>query len=197
MTAFVPMSPGRAHVELTPAGGPTPQSGGVAGAEAHGPIPADAKFAARRGHGLIRDLPAIPGLTLSRALIYLPGRDQIFQRLLLRFAEQYDHGFPALATALANQRWAQACALLHSLRGACGAIGATELLAQAGALEQTLGGLVDDPALAERSPAPTAFMPRAGDATPDDALLQASALQPSLAALVRAIQDGVAIAQQP
>ena len=197
MSALFPMSPGRAQLDPSPAAGQTPQSGGGVDAKAHGLVPDAAALTARRGNRLIRDLPAIPGLTQSRALTYLPGREQLYQRVLLRFAEQYDHGDPALAAALANQRWAQARALLHSLRGACGAIGATELSAQAGVLEVALGGLVDGQSLTGSATASSGLMPPADDVTRDDLLLQVSALQPSLAALVGAIQDAVAIARQP
>ena len=198
MTALFSMSPGRAQRELVPAGEVTPHSGGdSAGAEAQGLVSGTAALAARHGHRLARDLPAIPGLNLSCSLVYLPGRDQIYLRVLQRFVELYEHGYPALAAALANRRWAQACAQLHSLRGACGAIGATELSAQAGALEQTLGGLVDGQALTVHAPASGGIMSGAGDATQADPLHRVSALQTDLAALVLAIQDGVTAARQP
>ena len=80
----------------------------------------------------------IPGLITAQALLYLPGRDAVFQRVLRQFAEQYQPGMPALRSTLASQDWPGAMRHLHSLRGACGAIGAIALSAQALALEQAL-----------------------------------------------------------
>lgn len=81
---------------------------------------------------------AVPGLTLSRALVYLPGREQIFERVLRQFASQYRQALDGLAGEVEAGDWPAAMALVHPLRGACGAIGATDLLAQAGALELAL-----------------------------------------------------------
>ena len=92
------------------------------------PAPADAGAATAR----------IAGLTMSRALLYLPGRDAVFHRVLLQFADQYGPGLPALGAALDSQDTAGAMRLLHSLRGACGAIGACALSDQALALETAL-----------------------------------------------------------
>jgi two-component system sensor histidine kinase/response regulator len=117
-------------------------------------------------------LDAIPGLTMSRALLYLPGRDQLFARVLRQFAEGYSAGLPALDAALAQGRWADAQGLLHSLRGACGAIGATDLAGLALALESALK---DTP------------LPAGGVSLRPDSLAQAATLQTALAALVRAI----------
>lgn len=91
---------------------------------------------------------AVPGLTLSRALMYLPGRDQIFERVLRQFASQFRQGIAGLPAALSASDWPQVRRLLHSLRGACGAIGATGLLARAGALEAAL----DSPAPRQDGP---------------------------------------------
>jgi len=84
------------------------------------------------------DFSQIPGITMSRALFYLPGRDQIFARVLGQFANNYAQGLPALNGQLAASDWGQARRLLHSLRGACGAVGATELAGQSQALEHQL-----------------------------------------------------------
>ena len=128
-------------------------------------------------------LPAaltVPGLTMSRALMYLPGRDQIFERVLRQFASQYQQGIAGLPAALSALDWLQVRRLLHSLRGACGAIGATGLLARAGALETALdpeaqreGGRLAEPADAAG---------RAEEARQIDA---------ELVALVGAIQTGL------
>ncbi len=100
---------------------------------------------------------AIPGLTLSRALVYLPGREQIFERVLRQFASQYRQALDGLASAVEAGDWPAAMALVHSLRGACGAIGATDLLAQAGALELALQQQTPAAAVYPVGPAPLAL----------------------------------------
>lgn len=120
----------------------------------------------------------VPGLTMSRALMYLPGRDQIFERVLRQFANHYQPGIAGLSVALAAGDWQQIRRLLHSLRGACGAIGATDLLARTGALEKALDPASDDA--------------DGGAAEPADASLlaaQARQIERDLSALVSAIQD--------
>ncbi len=126
--------------------------------------------AAGEAGGVAGALDGIPGLTMSRALLYLPGRDQLFARVLRQFAESYHAGLPALDAALAQCRWTDAQGLLHSMRGACGAIGATDLAALSLALESAL----EHTHQAAASP---------------DWLAQAETLQGTLAALVRAIGD--------
>ena len=49
-----------------------------------------------------------------------------------------------MPAALTAADWQQVRRLLHSLRGACGAIGATDLLARSGALAQALDALLND-----------------------------------------------------
>ena len=132
--------------------------------------------------GLSGGLTGIPGLTVSSALLYLPGRDQIFARVLRQFVDSYSPGFATLGKALAlgtAEGAGQAQALLHALRGACGVIGATGLSAQALVLELALG--------------PTA-QPAA-----DPAALQASAqaLELALAQLVQAIRSRLAELELP
>jgi len=85
----------------------------------------------------------IPGLTMSRALLYLPGRDGVFARVLRQFVDSYSAGLPALTGALTADRRADARRTLHALRGACGAVGATRVMDLAQQLETAL---VDDEA---------------------------------------------------
>jgi two-component system, sensor histidine kinase and response regulator len=80
---------------------------------------------------------------MSRALLYLPGRDQVFARVLGQFCDNYGQGVPGLGRRLAGGAWKEAQRLLHALRGACGAVGATALQAQALALEHQLQPLAE------------------------------------------------------
>ena len=106
---------------------------------------------------------------MSRALLYLPGRDQIYARVLRQFSDNYGQGVPGLDAALLSGDWAGAQLLLHSLRGACGAVGAISLQNEAQVLEARLKGLV--------SPGAVVIDP------PD-----ASALHACLSALVAAVR---------
>ena len=97
---------------------------------------------------------AIPGLQVSQALMFLPGRLAVFVRVLSQFIEHYGQGLPGQPAALQLRRWSELGPVLHSLRGACGAIGATALGAQCRALEQCLpavdGHPPDDPQALEQ-----------------------------------------------
>ena len=102
------------------------------------PMPVRALPAVEGRAGAAPDFSDIPGLTLSRALLYLPGRDQVFVRVLRQFVTHQADGVGAVAAALAAGDLANARGLLHSLRGACGAVGAVELMQLAQALEQRI-----------------------------------------------------------
>ena len=119
------------------------------------------------------DFSGIFGLTPSRALLHLPGRDHLFARVLRQFSDSYSQGLPGLQAALQANQWADALALLHGLRGACGAVGATGVQAEALALEQSVAAVA------------------AGDA-PGLARLDTSALHASLLALVTAVRARLA-----
>ncbi|GCL61221.1 PAS domain S-box protein [Pseudaquabacterium pictum] len=116
------------------------------------------------------DFSGIPGLTMSRALLYLPGRDAVYARVLRQFCDNYGQGVPGLDAALQAADWPAAQRQLHALRGACGAVGATALQAEAQGLELQLKALG-----AAGTPAQTA---------PDGAALQAS-----LASLIAAVRQ--------
>jgi PAS domain S-box-containing protein len=107
------------------------------------PVPTDAAPTAVQALPPAPDFSGIPGLTMSRALLYLPGRDQVFARVLGQFCDNYGQGVPGLDAALQAGQWKEAQRLLHALRGACGAVGATELQAQALALEHRLQPLAE------------------------------------------------------
>jgi two-component system sensor histidine kinase/response regulator len=117
-------APGRAHADAPGGGSGSP---GLAAVD----------------DGSVADLDGIPGLTMSRALVYLPGRPAVFARVLGRFVDNYANGMPPLDAAVQARRWTEARRFLHALRGACGAIGALALLDQAQAAERLLSGLDD------------------------------------------------------
>lgn len=116
------------------------------------------------------DFSGIPGLTMTRALLYLPGGDQIYARVLGKFADTYGQGVPGLDAALHAADWVVARRLLHALRGACGAVGAIDVQAEAKLLDAHLQGL-------ESAGAPVTDPP------------EATALHACLAMLVAALRD--------
>jgi PAS domain S-box-containing protein len=124
------------------------------------------------------DFSGIAGLTMSRALLYLPGRDQVYARVLRQFSDNYALGVPGLDAALLAGDWPAAQRLLHALRGACGAVGATAVQAEAQALELQIKALG------------AAGMP--ASLQPD-----AVAVHTSLASLVAALRERLALAEPP
>ncbi|HSW08953.1 PAS domain S-box protein [Aquabacterium sp.] len=122
---------------------------------------------------------AIPGITMSRALLYLPGRDDVFVRVLQQFADNYAPGLPTLQPLLDAGDTDAARKLVHALRGACGAVGATTLMARAQALELVL-------------------RPEGqGAESPPPLQAAAGALQSELASLVQAIRRHLPAASAP
>jgi CheY-like chemotaxis protein/HPt (histidine-containing phosphotransfer) domain-containing protein len=87
-----------------------------------------------------RWLQQVPALDAERALHAVSGRQDVLWRLVQRFVQHYGPGLPVLwqpaADAAAQvQAWRHAA---HSLQGACSAIGARALQAQAQAFEAAL-----------------------------------------------------------
>jgi PAS domain S-box-containing protein len=155
----------RAGLALAPAVSTAPDLQPAPATMAGAPLPATAA-----------DFSGIDGLTMSRALLYLPGRDQIFARVLRQFSDNYAQGVPGLAEALQASRWSDARRRLHALRGACGAVGATGVQAEALLLEQALRAL-EEGTLPGPVPQP-----------------DAAALHACLAALVSAVRSRLAAA---
>ena len=162
--------------QAAPAAAPASASASAAPAPAAAAAPASASASASAGP----DFSGIAGLTMSRALLYLPGRDQVYVRVLRQFCDTYGQGLPGLDAALLAGDSAAAQRLLHALRGACGAVGATGVQAEAQALELQLQ-LQDD-----------------GSAgLPAGALPDAQPVHASLAALVAAVRQRLAAAAPP
>jgi PAS domain S-box-containing protein len=89
--------------------------------------------------GVDEPLPVIPGIDMPLALSYFSGRVEPCLRVLRQFAHVHGGGLTELDALLARGDRRAATQLLHSLRGAAGAIGATRLVDQAAALEAALG----------------------------------------------------------
>ena len=136
------------------------------------------------------DFSGIDGLTMSRALLYLPGRDEVYARVLRQFSANYGQGVPGLDVALQAGDLAAAQRVLHSLRGACGAVGATAVQAEAQALELQLKA----PEAADATAAADAA--DAADAA-ERPLPSTAALHTQLARLVAAVRQRLAAAESP
>jgi len=133
------------------------------------------------------DFSGIDGLTMSRALLYLPGRDEVYARVLRQFSANYGQGVPGLDAALQAGDLAAAQRVLHSLRGACGAVGATAVQAEAQALELQLKAPEAADATAAADAADAAARP----------LPSTAALHTQLARLVAAVRQRLAAAESP
>jgi CheY-like chemotaxis protein len=83
-------------------------------------------------------LPAIGGLDLALALGFSGGRVEPCMRVLRQFAQIHRAGLRDLDAHLASGDRGAAMHLVHSLRGAGGAVGATRLVELAAALEVSL-----------------------------------------------------------
>ena len=80
----------------------------------------------------------LPGIDLEQALVRIGGNKKLLRRLLLEFVEDHRHADVALAAALSDRDTALARRLVHTIRGVAGSLGAVDLAAVAGELEQTL-----------------------------------------------------------
>jgi PAS domain S-box-containing protein len=85
----------------------------------------------------------IAGLNVKGTLLYVPGREDILERVLGQFCQTYREGVPNLEQHLAHGEAKAATRLVHALRGAAGAVGAVDLQHDADQLEQALHDLPD------------------------------------------------------
>ncbi|HEX5684553.1 MAG TPA: PAS domain-containing protein [Ideonella sp.] len=123
----------RPHPELTPSPPPIRQLAG-----ATPPL-----------RPLTERLNAVPTLNWRQALDNLGGSTVALERVLDGFVKAYRGGVPELLEAPSPQRIERWRALCHSLRGACGSIGAETLVQQARQLEHQLHEPFDATALAD------------------------------------------------
>jgi len=99
------------------------------------PVPQPAPQARSGPHAEIDALAGIAGLDPSRGLGLAGGNAEAYLRGLRQFIVQYSRGFGEIEQALLDELFIEPRRMAHSLRGACGLIGATTLHAAAGALE--------------------------------------------------------------
>jgi CheY-like chemotaxis protein/HPt (histidine-containing phosphotransfer) domain-containing protein len=83
-------------------------------------------------------LARLPGIDLAWALRNTGGSLDILERVMAKFVDRYRNGKPDLQARGADDPKAALRAACHSLRGACGAIGASELMARIESLEGQL-----------------------------------------------------------
>ncbi len=89
---------------------------------------------------LVEHLNALPGMDVAAALRRMDGQEVLLKRVLLRFTESYKLGAPVLLDVDQAARWPSQT---HSLRGACGAIGATGMQQLLQELDQALSASAD------------------------------------------------------
>lgn len=80
-------------------------------------------------------LPHLPGVDQDIALGIVQNDRRLYRRLLAMFLTEYEAFEQAVTDALQQADWPLATRLAHTLKGASGTIGATQLASAAGALE--------------------------------------------------------------
>ncbi len=81
------------------------------------------------------DLPQLPGVDQAIGLRIVQNDRRLYRRLLGMFLQEYTGFETAVAEALHQGDWPLATRLAHTLKGAAGTIGATNVASAAGALE--------------------------------------------------------------
>ena len=101
--------------------------------------------------GMPAFLRGIHGLDASIGLARIGGNPDAFLRLLRQFAAHYANGIASLDDELASGRLDRARMLVHSLKGASGAMGATIVLQLATKLETAILSAEQGPGLAVKA----------------------------------------------
>jgi len=100
------------------------------------PEPAQADEAAP---GVREDgLPVLSDVDVEQGLRYMNGSRKLYLRLLARFRSGYGDAPERMAALLAQGEYVEAHRLAHTLKGLAGNMGAGQVIAAAGALEQAL-----------------------------------------------------------
>ena len=85
----------------------------------------------------------MPWLNIKGTLLYVPGREDIIERVLRQFCEAYRDGLGLVLAQMDSRNHRAAAKLMHALRGAAGAVGAVEVQAQCKRIESALRELQD------------------------------------------------------
>ena len=82
---------------------------------------------------LLARLASVEGVDPSRGLKLFAGNVNAYSRVLRRFLATYAQDVPQIALAVAARSAAELSEAMHSIRGACGSVGAVQLEAEAAA----------------------------------------------------------------
>lgn len=93
------------------------------------PLPGDATLAVLR---------RLDGINLDKGLAYMSGKVPLYIKQLRRFVELQSNDVARIRDALAQQEWATAKRIAHTLKSTVGTLGAVQLQAVAASLEQAL-----------------------------------------------------------
>jgi len=81
------------------------------------------------------ELPATDALDISEAIARMGGKTSMYARILRTYLAQLENAPDTLDALLAAHDWAGTAALLHTIKGLSGTVGATYLAAVAGMVE--------------------------------------------------------------
>jgi CheY-like chemotaxis protein len=95
-------------------------------------------------------LAAVDGLELTQAFRAVGGQADMLERIMRSFVRHHEGGIPELALPYSSDGVAVLKARCHTLRGACGIVGATRLSAELLAFERGLDSPADPSQFAER-----------------------------------------------
>jgi len=105
---------------------------------APGAVQAAAAPASAHGSSSHARLDDVPGLNVKGTLLYVPGREDIIERVLRQFCQAYRAGLGPVLAQIEGRKHRAAAKLVHSLRGAAGAVGAVEVQAHGKRVELAL-----------------------------------------------------------
>lgn len=84
------------------------------------------------------ELPDLPGFDIGRALRQVDGNAVLLRRLLVGFAEEHGNSSTQFDRLMQEGRYDEAAAMLHTIKGLAGHLGADSLSRAAAALERDL-----------------------------------------------------------
>lgn len=87
---------------------------------------------------VLKALRRIEGINLDRGLVYMSGKVSLYSKLLRRFIDLKGNDVTRIRNALAQEDWAEARRLAHTLKSTVGSLGAVSLQSAASALEKVL-----------------------------------------------------------